>query len=61
MLAAVAAAAVIINGRFHGNINAEVAPRAQFLRDETIEVGTGVCAHRLASDSSDFTNRKVSA
>ena len=60
-LAAVAAAAVIINGRFHGNINAEVAPRAQFLRDETIGVGTGVRVHRIAFNFPDFTNRDVSA
>ena len=60
MLAAVAAATVI-NDRFHENINAEVAPRAQFLRDETIGMGTDARAHRIAFDFSDFTNRNVSA
>ena len=60
MLAAVAAAAVIINGRFHGNINAEVAPRAQFLRDETIGMGADA-AHPVAFDSSGFTTQNVSA
>ena len=61
MLAAVAAAAAIINDRFHKNISAEVAPLAQFLRDETIGMGTDASAHRVAFDSSDFTNRNVSA
>ena len=60
-LTTVAAAAVIINGRFHGNINAEVAPRAQFLRDETIGLAIGVRAHRIAFDSSGFTTRNASA
>ena len=59
-LATVAAAAVIINGRFHGNINAEVAPRAQVLRDETIGMGADA-AHPVAFDSSGFTTRNVSA
>ena len=61
MLAAVAATTVNINDRFHVNIDAEVAPCAQFLRDETIGMGTDASAHRIAFDFSDFTNRNVSA
>ena len=60
MLAAVAAATVIYD-RFHVNINAEVAPRAQFLRDGTIGMGTDTSAHRVIFDSSEFTTRNVSA
>ena len=60
MLAAFAAAAVIINDRFHVNTDAKVAPCAQFLRDETIGMGADA-AHRVAFDSSGFTTRNVSA
>ena len=61
MLTAVAAATVNINDRFHVNIDAEVAPCAQVLRDETIGMGADASAHRLAFDFPDFTNRDVSA
>ena len=59
-LATVAAAAVIINGRFHENTDAKVAPCAQFLRDETIGMGADA-AHRVAFGHSGFTTRNVSA
>ena len=60
MLATVAATTVNINDRFHVNTDAEVAPCAQFLRDETIGMGADA-AHRVAFDFSDFTTRNVSA
>ena len=58
MLAAVATAAVIFNGRFHENVHAEVAPCAQF--DETFAMGADA-AHRHAFDFPGFTNRGISA
>ena len=60
MLAATACAAVI-NDRFHENMNAEVAPHAQFPRDETIGMGTDTRAHRIAFDLPGVTNRTVYA
>ena len=56
MLAAVATAAVIFNGRFHGNAGAEVAPCAQF--DETLAVGADA-SHRHAFDFPGFTTSTI--
>ena len=59
ILAAAAVRATVFNDRFHENINAEVAPLAQFLRDETIGMGADA-AHPVAFDSSGFTTQNVS-
>ena len=61
ILAAAEVRATVINDRFHENINAEVAPLAQFLRDETIGMGTDTSAHRVAFDFPGVTNRTVYA
>jgi len=60
VLATVAVATLNINDRFHVNTDAEVAPRAQVLRDETIGMGA-VAAHPVAFDYSGFTTRSVCA
>ena len=60
ILATVAATTVKIIDRLHVNTGAEVAPRAQVLRDETIGMGADA-AHPVAFGSSGFTTRNVSA
>ena len=61
ILAAAAATAAAINDRLHKNINAEVAPHAQFPRDETIGMDTDTSTHRVAFDFSGLINRTVYA